>query len=79
VDDTGSGLRLSLQSNNDLRIELPQYRPGLKVQALLPVSDANSAADRIRAAGINANLQKKLVFVQDPDGNSLVLLETSGQ
>ena len=78
VDDSGSGLRLSLENNSNLRIELPQYRPGLRIQALLPVSDASSAADRIRAAGINANLQKKLVFVQDPEGNSLVLLETAG-
>lgn len=78
VDSNGSTLRLSLQSNNDLRIELPQYRPGLKLQALLPVADAHAAASQLQAAGVNATLQKKLVFVQDPEGNSLVLLETSG-
>lgn len=76
VDDTSSGLRLSLAGNDDLRIELPQYRPGLKVQALLPVNDARKAAAQLQAAGVNASLQKKLVFVKDPDGNSFVLLET---
>ncbi len=76
VDDTGSGLRLSLSGNDDLRIELPQYRPGLKVQSLFPVADARKAAEQLQAAGLSANLQKKLVFVQDPDGNSFVLLET---
>ena len=78
VEDTGNGLRLSLDTNSDLRIELPQYRPGLKVQVLLPVEDAHAAANQLQAAGVNANLHGKLVFVQDPEGNSLVLLETSG-
>jgi catechol 2,3-dioxygenase-like lactoylglutathione lyase family enzyme len=77
VDDTGNGLRLSLMGNDDLRIELPQYRAGLKVQSLFPVADASKAASQLKAAGVNANLHGKLVFVQDPDGNSLVLLETS--
>jgi catechol 2,3-dioxygenase-like lactoylglutathione lyase family enzyme len=77
VDNTGNGLRLGLAGNNDLRMELPQYRPGLKVQSLFPIADAHKAAAQLQAAGVNANLQKKLVFVQDPDGNSLVLLETS--
>jgi catechol 2,3-dioxygenase-like lactoylglutathione lyase family enzyme len=76
VDSSGRGLRLSLPGINDLRIELPQYRPGLKVQALFPVADAGKAASQLQAAGVNANVQRKLVFVQDPDGNSLVLLET---
>ncbi|HZP05781.1 MAG TPA: VOC family protein [Terracidiphilus sp.] len=76
VYDTGNGLRLSLAGNNDIRIELPQYRAGLKVQALFPVADAKKAASQLQAAGVNASLQKKLVFVQDPDGNSFVLLET---
>lgn len=76
VEDTGNGLRLSVAGNNDLRIELPQYRAGLKVQALFPVADAKKAASQLQAAGVNASLQKKLVFVQDPDGNSFVLLET---
>jgi catechol 2,3-dioxygenase-like lactoylglutathione lyase family enzyme len=76
VEDTGNGLRLSLAGNSDLRIELPQYRAGLKVQALFPVADAQKAASQLQAAGVTANLQKKFVFVQDPDGNSLVLLET---
>jgi hypothetical protein len=80
VDDTGNGLRLSVAGNNDLRIELPQYRAGLKVQALFPVADAQKAASQLQAAGVTANLHGKLVFVQDPEGNSLVLLETgSGQ
>lgn len=80
VDQTGNGLRLSLDGNNDLRIELPQYRPGLKVQALFPVANAQQAASQLQAAGVNVDLRNKLVFVQDPDGNSLVLLETgSGQ
>jgi catechol 2,3-dioxygenase-like lactoylglutathione lyase family enzyme len=80
VEDTGNGLRLSVAGNNDLRIELPQYRPGLKVQALFPVADAQKAASQLQAAGVTANLHGKLVFVQDPEGNSLVLLETgSGQ
>jgi hypothetical protein len=76
VEQTDNGLRLSLMGNQDLRIELPQYRAGLKVQALFPVADARKAASQIQAAGISANLRGKLVFVQDPDGNSLVLLET---
>jgi catechol 2,3-dioxygenase-like lactoylglutathione lyase family enzyme len=76
IDQTGNGLRLSLMGNPDLRIELPQYRPGLKVQTLLPVADARKAADQLQAAGVHATLRGKLVFVQDPDGNSLVLLET---
>lgn len=76
VDQTGNGLRLSVPGNNNLRIELPQYRPGLKVQSLLPVASAQQAASQLQAAGVNANLRNKLVFVQDPDGNSLVLLET---
>ncbi len=76
VDQTGNGLRLSLMSSPDLRIELPQYRPGLKVQSLFPVADARAAASQLQAAGVNAALNDKLVFVQDPDGNSLVLLET---
>ncbi len=80
VDQTATGLRLSLMGNTNLRIELPQYRPGLKVEALFPVADARKAAGQLKAAGVNANLRGKLVFVQDPDGNSLVLLETgSGQ
>jgi len=76
VDSTASGLRLSLVGDDDLRIELPQYRPGLKVQTLLPVANARQAASQLKAAGVNANLRGKLVFVQDPDGNSFVLLET---
>jgi len=76
VDQTNSGLRLSLMGNQDLRIELPQYRAGLKVQTLFPVADASKAAGQLKAAGVSANLRGKLVFVQDPDGNSLVLLET---
>jgi catechol 2,3-dioxygenase-like lactoylglutathione lyase family enzyme len=76
VDDTGSGLRLSLAGNSDLHIELPQYRPGLKVQAIFAVPDAHKTAAQLRAAGVNADLEKKLVFVQDPDGNSLVFLDT---
>jgi catechol 2,3-dioxygenase-like lactoylglutathione lyase family enzyme len=76
VDQTDNGLRLSVTGNPDLRIELPRYRPGLKVQTLFPVSDARKAADQLQAAGVQASLHGKLVFVQDPDGNSLVLLET---
>jgi catechol 2,3-dioxygenase-like lactoylglutathione lyase family enzyme len=76
VEDAGSGLRLSLAGNDDLRIELPLYRPGLKVQSLFAVADAHKAAAQMRAAGVTADLEKKLVFVQDPDGNSLVFLET---
>lgn len=76
VDNTGNGLRLSLDGNPDLRIELPQYHAGLRVQTLFPVADAQKAADQLKAAGVNATLHGKLVFVRDPDGNSLVLLET---
>ena len=71
----GANVRLSLPANPDLRIELHPVRTNDQVQILFPVDDAKRAADELHSAGLKVQRDKKLVFLRDPDGNAIVLME----
>lgn len=72
----GSGLRLDLPANPDVRIVLHPERAGARMQFLFAVDDARRAADGLKGAGVEAVRDKKLVVVSDPEGNQFVLMET---
>jgi catechol 2,3-dioxygenase-like lactoylglutathione lyase family enzyme len=76
ADDANSNVRLTTPGAPDLHIELHPARPGSLPQFLFPVADARHAAEAMRGAGVNAQRDDKLIFVQDPDGNKFVFLET---
>ncbi|MGA7340893.1 MAG: VOC family protein [Terracidiphilus sp.] len=76
VLDADGSLHLSTPRAPDLRIVLHAPAPGSRPQLLLPVRDARKSADQLRHMGLKVVRQDKLVFVNDPDGNPFVLLET---
>ncbi len=75
-DEVNGNVRLTTPGAPDLHIELHPARPGSMPQFLFPVPDARRTADALRAASVNAQRDDKLVFVQDPDGNKFVFIET---
>lgn len=78
-DETSGGIRLTLPDVPNLHIEVHTARAGERAQMLFLVSDANIAADDMRAQGLDARQVKGLVFVHDPDGNSFVFLAANPQ
>ena len=77
TDADGSNVRLSLPSNPDVRIVLHPTRPGSQPQLLFPVDDAQKVAEWLTKKGLTVDVQNKLLFLNDKDGNSFVLLETA--
>jgi len=73
----GGNVRLSLPSDQDLTIVLHPTHVGDVPQFLLPVEDARKTAETLRDAGLKVERHDKLVFVHDPDGNTLVLMEAT--
>ncbi len=76
VEDEGGSLHLTAPQAPELRVVLHTATPHSQPQMLLPVPDARKAADQLHRMGLKVSRQNKLVFVNDPDGNSFVLLET---
>ncbi|MFP5277263.1 MAG: VOC family protein [Acidobacteriota bacterium] len=71
----GHNVRLTLPANEDLHIELHPARANDQPQFLFPVDDARRAADQLKRQKLRVVRDKKLLFVQDPDGNSFVLMQ----
>ena len=76
AEEVNGNVRLTTPGAPDLHIELHPGRPGSMPQFLFPVPDARRTAAALRAASVNAQRDDKLVFVQDPDGNKFVFIET---
>jgi catechol 2,3-dioxygenase-like lactoylglutathione lyase family enzyme len=79
LDDSTGSFRVTDPADPDLHIEIHAARTGEAPQTLFPVPDARKAAADLRARGVDAKLQKKIVLVHDPDGNTLVLLESAAR
>jgi catechol 2,3-dioxygenase-like lactoylglutathione lyase family enzyme len=79
AEGSGNTVHMTTPGAPGLRVEISQAAKGSQPQILLPVPDARKAADQLKRAGVNANLQGKIVFVRDDDGNSFVLLETGSK
>jgi catechol 2,3-dioxygenase-like lactoylglutathione lyase family enzyme len=75
AETVNGNVRLSAPGAPNLHIELHPARPGSLPQLLFPVPDARRAADELKDAGVEADRDKKLLFVHDPDGNIFVFLE----
>ena len=69
-------VRLTAPGAPGMVLELRASRPNAVPEFLFPVADARKAAEELRAAGVDAERDGKLLFVHDPDGNALVFLET---
>jgi len=78
AEDTNGNVRLTTPGAPDLHIELHPARPSSMPQFLFPVADARRTTEALKSASVNAQRDDKLVFVQDPDGNKFVFLETGG-
>ncbi len=76
AEPDGANVRLTIPANPEVRIELHSAKTGDQPQFLFPVDDAKRAADELHHAGLKVVRDKKLVFLRDPDGNAIVLLQT---
>jgi len=76
AEDSEGTVHLTAPDAADLRIDLHPAGPHQAAQVLLPVADARKAADVLRHAGLAVDKEDKLVFVNDPDGNAFVLIQT---
>ncbi len=79
AEEVNGNVRLTAPGAPDLHIELHPARPNSMPQFLFPVPDARRTADALRSASVIAQRDDKLVFVQDPDGNKFVFIETGGE
>jgi catechol 2,3-dioxygenase-like lactoylglutathione lyase family enzyme len=68
-------VRLTAPAAPNLHIELRATHPGAQPQFLFPVVDARKTEQHLRAVGVNAVRDGKIVFVHDPDDNIFVFLE----
>lgn len=79
AESSGNAVHMTTPGAPELRIEISQAAKGSQPQILLPVPDARKASDQLKREGVDANMQGKIVFVRDQDGNSFVLLETGSK
>lgn len=80
AEATNGNVRLTAPGAPDLHMELRAAAPGAKPEFLFPVPDAKKAYEELEYAGVRAQRSDGLVFVNDPEGNIFVFLETgSGQ
>jgi catechol 2,3-dioxygenase-like lactoylglutathione lyase family enzyme len=79
AEDAGSTVHLTTPGAPGLRVEISKAGRGSQPEILLPVPDARKATDKLKRQSANANVQGKIIFVRDDDGNSFVLLETGSK
>jgi hypothetical protein len=75
VEDVSDGLRLSAPGNPNIHIEIHPAHAGFKAQTLFLVPNARKAEEDLHYEGINAERVKKIVFMNDPEGNAFVFLQ----
>jgi catechol 2,3-dioxygenase-like lactoylglutathione lyase family enzyme len=72
--DERQGLRMSLPSVPDLRIQIRTATSGAVPETFFRVADTAKAADQLKAAGLEVRQEGNRVLVNDPDGNVLVFV-----
>jgi catechol 2,3-dioxygenase-like lactoylglutathione lyase family enzyme len=75
-EDANGNVRLSAPSASDLHIELRALNADAVPEFLFAVPDARKAAAELKHAGLKSKQFTGLVFINDPDGNIFVFLET---
>ena len=78
AEEVNSNVRLTAPGAPDLHLTFRPARAGSRTQLLYSVANARKTQERLEYAGVTAERNGKLVFVNDPDGNSFVFLETGG-
>ncbi|MGA2569568.1 MAG: VOC family protein [Terracidiphilus sp.] len=76
--EMNGNVRLTAPGSPDLHLTFRPARQGSRPQFLFPVANARKALERLENAGVTAERNGKLVFVNDPDGNAFIFLETGG-
>jgi predicted enzyme related to lactoylglutathione lyase len=67
--DGRQGLRMSIPSVPDLRIQIRTETAGAVPETFFRVEDTAKAADQLKAAGLEIREDGNRVLVNDPDGN----------
>ena len=67
--DSRGGLRMSLSSVPDLRIQIHKAEAGASPETLFRVSDTASAMQKLQALSLTVKQDRNRVLVNDPDGN----------
>lgn len=75
-ESVNGNVRLTAPNAPDIHIELRAWHAGAVPEFLFAVPDARRAADELKHAGVKSKQFDGLVFVNDPDGNIFVFLET---
>jgi len=75
TQEENGNVRLTAPAAPALHIELRTWHQAAQPQILFPVSDARRTENQLKAAGLRAVRDDKLVFVHDPDDNIFVFLE----
>jgi catechol 2,3-dioxygenase-like lactoylglutathione lyase family enzyme len=72
--DGKNGLRFSIPSVPDARIQIRPATTGASPQTLFSVPDAAKALQQLQGAGVQPTQQRNRVLVSDPDGNVLAFV-----
>jgi catechol 2,3-dioxygenase-like lactoylglutathione lyase family enzyme len=67
--DSRGGLRMSLVSIPDLRIQIRKAEAGASPETLFRVTDTAAATQKLQALGLTVKQDRNRVLVNDPDGN----------
>jgi catechol 2,3-dioxygenase-like lactoylglutathione lyase family enzyme len=76
VESADQTLRMTTPGNENLRIEVRAEQSGALAETLFTVPDAKDAEGQLRYQGLESKRIRKLVIVQDPDGNPLIFLQS---
>jgi catechol 2,3-dioxygenase-like lactoylglutathione lyase family enzyme len=72
--DTRTGLRFTLSSVPDLRIQIRKAESGISPQTEFRISDAAETAKQLQSAGLTIKQDRNRVLVTDPDGNTFAFV-----
>jgi predicted enzyme related to lactoylglutathione lyase len=74
-----TGLRMSLASVPDMRIQIRTAAAGVTPETLFRVADTAKTAEQLKAAGLEVKQERNRILVNDPDGNVFAFIAPRGR